>query len=283
MKFSIVTPSYNQGLFLRHTIESVLSQGWRDLEYFVVEGGSIDDSPTISREYAAKGAIILLEYPGSSQAQAINLGLSKASGDVLSWLNSDDIYLDHALERVSHFLEQNSETDIAYGHELSINASGEVIGARLTAPGLDLETSMWHGISLPQPAVFFRRAVYDRIGGLSEDFDFSLDADYWYKAIQEFRFGHLPQVLAATRHHEKAKTGISGGGGPFGGNRTKFCDESARTFLSHGGTKFSPFYLQNRVNRHCANRKLHWLLSQCIRIVSALSTRNPRRKPRGTG
>jgi glycosyltransferase involved in cell wall biosynthesis len=272
VKFSVVTPSYNQADFLRETIESVLAQEGVDLEYIVVEGGSSDVSPEIAQEYSQKGLLRFVNYVGSSQAQAINRGLALATGEVLSWLNSDDIYLPHALHRVADFLQQNSDVDVAYGHELSMDERGNVFGARIVAAGLTRESFRWTGISLPQPAVFFRRRVFEGIGGLTEDLDFALDTEYWNKAIQSFRFGHIPQVLAATRHHKKAKTGIAEGSGSFGPNRNKFCDEGARAFLRHGGGRLSPFYLQNRVNRYFHGRAAHWFFSQLVRVYLAATS-----------
>lgn len=265
MKISIITPSYNQSRFIRQTIESVISQDWREVDYIVVEGGSTDNSYQIADEYAQKGLLKLVYYSGSSQAQAINKGFEEASGDVFAWLNSDDIYLDHALRRVVRLFLDYPEADVLYGHELSINESEEVIGCRITKPGLNVTQAFWHGISIPQPTVFFRKRVYDALGGLDESFEYSLDTEYWYRMIKRFKFIHLPQVLAATRFHKNSKTGIGAGIRVFGQNYRHFYREGVRAFLAHGGSRLAPYYLQNRVNRYCGNSALHWILSRVIR------------------
>jgi glycosyltransferase involved in cell wall biosynthesis len=266
MKISVITSSYNQSAFLRQTIESVLSQEWPDVEYIVVEGGSWDDSRQIANEYAEQGRLKLVDYPESRQAQAINRGLALATGDVMAWLNSDDIYLDHAFARVAATFAENTEAGAVYGHELSINATGDVIGIRLAAAGLDAKTALWNGISIPQPAVFFRREVYESVGGLDETFDYALDTEYWNRIVKRFRFKHLPQVLAATRHHKDAKTGLGTGSSCFGKNAKHFYREGARAFLIHGGRKVAPYYLQNRANRYLRNRMAQKVVSRLIGV-----------------
>jgi glycosyltransferase involved in cell wall biosynthesis len=271
LKVSIITPSYNQAHFVRQTMESVLSQGCQDLEYIVVEGGSTDQSKQVIQEYAQKGVLTLIDYPGSSQAQAINKGLTAAKGEILAWLNSDDIYLHGAIKLVATFFAAHPEADVIYGHELSINTQNEVIGFRLIKAGLNSKKALWEGISIPQPAVFFRRRVYERLGGLNEDFEFVLDTEYWYRMIREFRFLELPQLLAATRHHKDAKTGLGSGGSVFGRNYRDFYREGAQAFLIHGGTRLAPYYLQNRVNRYVRNYYLRWFFSHLINIYSKIT------------
>lgn len=253
MRISVITPSYNQGPFLRQTIQSVLSQDWPNIEYIIVEGGSRDNSRHIAGEYAEKGQLKLLHYPGSTQAQAINRGLAIATGDVMAWLNSDDLYLDHAISRVTTVFTRMPSADVVYGHELSINADGDVFGIRLAPAAISAETAFWNGISIPQPAVFFRRRVYESVGGLDESFDYALDTEYWYRIVETFTFVHLPQIVAATRHHKDSKTGLGTASVCFGKNAKHFYQEGARAFIKHGGKRATPYYLQNRTNYYFSN------------------------------
>jgi len=106
LKVSIITPSYNQGEFLEHTIRSVLHQNYNDLEYFIIDGGSTDNSVDIIRKYSDRITWWVSE-PDSGQAEAINKGLRRGTGEIVGWLNSDDMYAPGAIQKAADFLDEN--------------------------------------------------------------------------------------------------------------------------------------------------------------------------------
>jgi glycosyltransferase involved in cell wall biosynthesis len=201
-RLSIVTPSYNQGQFLEETIRSVLLQGYPNLEYLVVDGGSTDDSPAIIRKYAPWLARWVSERD-AGQADAINKGLAWATGDWLNWINSDDWFAPDALARLAlHF---DGPSDVVYGVALFTDADGSNARPYETGPfslvGLVLRNF------IGQPATFFRRRLIDEHGPLSRSLTFALDYDLWLRwAVRGAQFVHDPGLVAYYRLHETSKS-----------------------------------------------------------------------------
>jgi glycosyltransferase involved in cell wall biosynthesis len=202
LKFSIVTPSYNQGKYIRGTIDSVLGQEG-DFEYFVFDGGSTDGTVTVLGSYGER--FYWASERDRGQSDAINKGFARASGDVLAYLNSDDIYYPGALAAAGEYLMANPEVDIVYGDANHIDEQDNVIAPYPTEP-YDFET-LTARCFLCQPAVFLRRRVYERCGGMDLGLPLSLDYEYWIRASQAgMQFGWLRKVLAGSRLHADTKT-----------------------------------------------------------------------------
>ena len=202
MKLSIVTPSYNQGSYIGDTIRSVLSATRSPDEYFVIDGGSNDGSIETIRKY--QGSITKwVSEPDNGQADAINKGLRLCNGDIIGWLNSDDLVLSHTFERVLAIFEQNPHAVIVYGDVLSINEHGETINLQrfkqFTLPDL-----MAFNI-ISQPAVFFRRSALQAAGLLDETFHYLLDHHLWLRLAQQGSMVYVPETFAAARYHPEAK------------------------------------------------------------------------------
>lgn len=210
-RISIVVPSYNQGRFLRATLDSVLVQSYPNLELIVQDGGSSDESPAIMKEYAGR-----LKHgesrPDSGQAEAINRGFTHATGDILAWLNSDDLLLPGALACIGNFFERNPGVDAIYGHRVLIDDSGREIG-RWVLPAHDDEILRWSDF-VPQETLFWRRRIWDRVGAsVDESFRFALDWDLLLRFLEKgARFSRLPRFLGAFRIHEAQKTSAEMGG-----------------------------------------------------------------------
>jgi glycosyltransferase involved in cell wall biosynthesis len=203
--FSIITPSFNQGRFLQRAIDSVLSQdvpGWT-IEYIVVDGGSRDQTCEVLGRYADR--LRWISEPDRGQADAVNKGLRATRGELIGWLNSDDVYAPGALRTVGEFLDQHPEVDLVYGEAEYLDADDRVLG-RYPTERFDA-ARLQHTCYLCQPAVFFRRRLVDRLGLLDERLHYTLDYEYWLRAAHAgARFAHVPDVLAGSRLHPGIKT-----------------------------------------------------------------------------
>ncbi len=202
---SIVTPSYNQGRFLEATIQSVLQQNYPSLEYIIQDGGSSDNTREILERY--RDHLTYVESaPDRGQAHAINKGFARTTGEIMAWLNSDDILLPGTLWYVADFFRRHPEIDVIYGHRVIINEEGLEIG-RWVLPPHDDQVLLWADF-IPQESLFWRRRIWEKIGAhLDESFQFALDWDLLLRFQQAgARFYRVPRFLAAFRVHERQKT-----------------------------------------------------------------------------
>lgn len=201
---SIVTPSLNQADFIRATIDSVFRQDYPALDYAVRDGGSQDGTLAILQSYGAR--LKWVSAADGGQSAAINAGWRESNGEILAYLNSDDLYLLGALLRVGEFFAAHPEVDLLYGDCDQIDAAGRVTG-RYPTCAYDYLRLVREAVNfIPQPAVFFRRRVWERIGGLDESLHYVMDFDYWLRAGVHFRAAYLPERLAALRLHAGAKS-----------------------------------------------------------------------------
>lgn len=199
---SIVTPSFNQAPFLEATITSVLNQTYSNLEYLIVDGGSTDGSQEIIKKYLKQIAWWVSEAD-CGQADAINKGLKRAQGEIIGWLNSDDLYLQGTLEIVVDFFQSHPEVGLVFGDVLAVDECGETINT-LRYADYHLEDLMEFRI-IGQPAVFFRREVLEKSGLLDLSYHYLLDHQLWIRMAGITTMRHIPQFLAAARFHAGAK------------------------------------------------------------------------------
>src|SRR6185503_8301774 len=199
---AIVTPSFNQARYLEVTIQAVLSQDYPRIEYIIMDGASQDGSIEMIKKYENRLAYWVSEKD-SGQAEAINKGLAHANGDILAWLNSDDFYLTNTISRVVKIFEENPNVIMIYGDMLAVDELGKTINV-LKYKQLSLEDLLCFQI-IGQPAVFFRRAAFEKAGGLDTTFHFLLDHHLWIRIAQQGKILHVPQTLAAARYHAEAK------------------------------------------------------------------------------
>src|SRR5512141_1766994 len=199
---SIVTPSYNQAAYLEQTIRSVLDQGYPELEYIVVDGGSTDGSVDIIKRYANRLAWWMSEKD-SGQAEAINKGMKRARGEIVAWINSDDTYMPGAIEAAVRAFASRPQAVMVYGNMLAVDERGAAINL-LRYRQLSLDDLLCFQI-IGQPAVFMRRSAFETAGGLEPSFHFMLDHQLWIKIAQQGKIFHMDQVWAAARYHAEAK------------------------------------------------------------------------------
>ncbi len=206
-KISVITPSFNQGSFLEQTIRSVLLQNYPNLEFIIVDGGSTDDSVEIIRRYEPWLTAWSSEKD-RGQSHAINKGLAQATGEILCWLNSDDYFLPSALLTIGQTLANGTGNFAAVGHCLRINQDGSLPSfLRGRYQGRRRLLEFWKGYEMHQPAIFWRREVFEQTGWLDESLHLTMDFDYWVRVARRFEFVNINQALACANFHEAAKTG----------------------------------------------------------------------------
>ena len=213
-RISIVTPSYNQGQFLEEAIRSVLLQGYPNLEYHILDGGSSDESVAIIRRYAPWLAFWVSE-PDGGQSAAINKGFALATGEILCWLNSDDILLPGALWAMGAFFAANPEALLVSGQAIWRDSAGRHIADHVITVHALRDLLRYHqGRFLAQPAVFMRRELVQRTGPLDETLTYTMDLDLWLRAGliigPEKPLPTLPLLIAALTAHDLQKTTTGG-------------------------------------------------------------------------
>lgn len=212
-KISIVTPSFKQAGFIERTMKSVLDQNYPNLEYFVQDGGGRDGTEEILKSYSDR-LTGWESRPDSGQSQAINLGFAKTSGEIMAWLNSDDLLFPGSLAYVASYFNRHPEVDVVYGHRILIDEDDKQIG-RWMLPRHDDEVLSWADF-IPQETMFWRRRIWEKAGGeIDESFRFAMDWDLLIRFREAgARFARLPRFLGGFRIHMQQKTSaeISGVG-----------------------------------------------------------------------
>lgn len=269
LKLTIVTPSYNQGPFLRETITSVLSQeGDFELEYLVRDGGSTDGSPKIISEFADRLAAgtwplncagISMDWVSRrdhGQAHAINEGLKQASGQIVGWINSDDTYVPGAFARIVTAFARYPQADFIYGDGEVIDEHGNVQWPWLSRPfDISVLTSyhfLWNEFTnyVMQQSTFWRRSVMTRIGYLDESFHYGMDIEYWIRAgVNGLTLQHVPQMIGRFRLIDGTKSLSS---------LTAFWPDYLEIFRRYRGARrlapFFAYYYYNLARQHAFDR-----------------------------
>lgn len=208
-KITVVTPSYNQGEFLRETIESVLNQDYPNLEYFIIDGGSTDESIDIIREYEDRVDWWVSEKD-EGQSDAISKGFERATGDLLGWLNSDDLYFPGALQKIGEAYVQNPGAAI-YAGGIAIGAKGNGGIRKCSIPTPPLKAFSLYGIlGFGQQSAFFSADAYRKIGGLNRDLYMRMDGDLMYRLMSNSPSAVIIySMVGFFRWHDTTKSTVS--------------------------------------------------------------------------
>lgn len=202
-RVAIATPSFNQGHFLRATIDSVLGQNYPNLFYHVQDGASSDDSVDILKSYGDR--ISWRSVPDGGQADAINRGLEGVDCDIMAYLNSDDTLLPGALAVAVDGFARQPDADIIYSHRIFIDRAGQEIG-RAIYPAHDSRALKYAGY-VPQETMFWRKRVWDKIGPIDVDFQYAMDWDFMLRAeAAGCRMVRIPRFISCFRVHDEQKT-----------------------------------------------------------------------------
>ena len=245
---TVVTPSYNQAGFLEETIRSVLLQGYPDLEYIVMDGGSSDGSVEIIRRYEPWIAH-WTSGPDGGQSDAINRGWARASGQVLAWLNSDDTYLPGAVRSAVDRLRRSPQAVLVYGRSEVCDARGAAVGTSHGRP-FDAGELLRGRCPVAQPSAFARAEAVRRVGALDTALHYAMDADLWLRLSEVGEILFEPRTWSRFRLHDASKTSegrlrfeldtcdfvaraLARGGVPVESSRPILARQLARVALAH--------------------------------------------------
>jgi glycosyltransferase involved in cell wall biosynthesis len=203
-KISIVVPTYQQGVFIERTLVSIINQGYPNLEIIVVDGGSTDETKSIINKYRSHIAIFISEKD-NGQTDAIAKGFRLATGEVITWMNSDDTYTPCAFKTVANYFKKNPQVEFLYGNRDLIDENDQVI-ARRRQPDFNMGVMLYAHMTVPQVSAFWKRCLYERTGGMNTSLRFCMDYDLFIRLSRESPPQHIPEILGNFRIHGDSKT-----------------------------------------------------------------------------
>lgn len=202
-RISVVIPSFNQGEFLDSALRSVLDQGYPNLEVIVMDGGSTDSSVDVIRSHEAR-----IDHwesrPDGGQTDALINGFRRSTGEIMCWLNSDDLMVDGCLDDVNDFFSRNRDAEAVYGDAQWISRDGRLLRTQNEIP-FSRFIWMYTYNYIPGMSMYWRRALYERVGGLDRAFDLAMDADLWSRFAEVTQIHHMPRIWSRMRFYEDQK------------------------------------------------------------------------------
>ena len=218
-KISVITPSYNQGKYIETTIQSILNQNYSNLEYIIIDGGSTDNSVNIIKKYE-ENLTYWISEKDKGQSHAINKGLNRITGDIVTWINSDDQLLPHTLNKVVSYFEKHKEVSFIHGKTILFkeNSNYEVIKG--SNAGF-IPFAYLSGMCFSQPSSFFKTSLIKKLGVVNEKLHFGMDYDLFVRFALNNSFLMVDDVFSKYLLHKNSKTMIS---------NKNFADEWAMIF-----------------------------------------------------
>ena len=207
---SIVTPSFNQGLFIKEAIESVAYQRFPNVEHVIIDGGSKDKTVNILRQCSEVPAWQHVKWssePDGGQSEALNRGFRQATGDLIGWLNSDDRYRPGSFECVRRAFAENPNIDVIYGDYALIDEAGHVLKVKREIEFNRFVLKYHRVLYIATTATFFRRRIFAEGNWLDEGLHYAMDFDFFVRLVGAgYRFKHIPALLADMRVHPASKS-----------------------------------------------------------------------------
>ncbi len=249
MKFSIITPSYNQGRFIEDTIQSVLNQDGCEIEHIVVDGGSNDSTVEILKEH---GHLKWVSEKDRGQSHAINKGFAMATGEIIAWINSDDYYYQNCFRKVEEYFTKHPECAFLYGDitfvdidkQLLVSYGGDVMSREKLLKNPD---------AVRQPSCFWRKRVIEEIGNIDESLHLVMDFDFFLRISQKFEMHYIPENISHFRFYPAGKSST------FGRTQVK---ELKRTYYAQSPESIFHFY------RFLWSRRIHRLKRYAIAKIA---------------
>ena len=229
---TVVTPSFNQGRFIRDTIESVLAQDYPNVEYIIIDGASTDDTASVCAEYADR--LTFISEKDRGQSDAINKGFAMARGEIVAWLNSDDVFLPGAIGHVVSAFLREPDLGAVYGEGYQIDIDGNVKQRFSVTEPFNLWKLVYMSDYILQQTVFFRRDVFDEIGLLDRDLHYGMDWEILMRIGKRHMLRYLPYYMGSIREYGEAKTST-------GGARRFW--ELVKIMRRHGRSAFPPGFV----------------------------------------
>jgi len=202
-KITIVTPSYNQGNYLEETIRSVLLQNYPNLEYIIIDGGSTDNTKNIIKKYE-NWITYWISEPDYGQSNAINKGMRQSTGQILNWINSDDIFLPKAFYYVARYLKSHPKVGMVYGDRYIIDLNSNIIDK--VKYHFFLKRQLYYKSGVAQETAFWRKDLFFKAGQVDEALKFVMDYELWWRFSKISVIRHLPVYLGAFRDHLDSKS-----------------------------------------------------------------------------
>src|SRR4051812_34411197 len=199
---SIIVPSYNQGKFIRETIDSVLAQDYRPIEVLVMDGASKDETVDVLRSYGALEELQWWSEPDKGVVDAVNKGLARAAGSIQAIQSSDDVYLPGAITAAVEAFENDPSLGLVYSDVEYIDAASNRFGRTHLEP-FDLAAYVAKLTFIPQPSAFFTKSAADRAGGWKPEISYAADAEFYLRIASIARVRKLDAMLARYRYHEE--------------------------------------------------------------------------------
>ena len=231
---SVIVPNFNGARFLPRTLASLDTQTYPELEVIVIDGGSTDGSLEIIREWAERLPLRWVSEPDSGQAEAINKGFRMATGEVMGWINSDDLLTPRSIEWATERFVADPELGFVWGFCLVVDADDRPLNIQNPFVREDLGLLKKHRNFVSQPGSWFSRRLVERYGPLSEDLHFLFDYEFFLRFAGQVRAEFIPEVMAHFRIHKASKSGSQ---------ENRFLHEEPMVFRAHGGKWLSPFWL----------------------------------------
>ncbi len=252
---SIVTPSFNQGVYLAETLQSLVAQDYPALEVIIQDGGSTDNSVAIAQDFARRHPRVFQVYSekDKGQAHALNLGFAKTRGEIMGFLNSDDTLYPGCLQAVAREIDPARGRSIVFGRCLFTGEGSPYVGVEHPAEYISHfeQLAIWkRGFNtLPQPSVFWHREVWQRCGQLNEEDGHVLDYDLFCRFSAQFRFHRVDELWSTYRMHAVSKSAQR--------TEPEILALSTAASRRHWGSRLSPFRWRLAVSHWFYQRQAH--------------------------